>query len=139
MTDSLQCIGQYRMPISSLWTSATLHNHTKYTPYNAKTGKRKEKRKMNGKEQSSTGWMWSLSAHRVNTAQQVHHTMQLLSRASVPRKALPSGASKHRSSKHYKLQQEVANLIRCPICGINSVQPVAGNLDHLVPVCREPA
>ena len=76
--------------------------------------------------------------HRVNTPQQVHHTMQLLSRASVPRKALPSGASKHRSSKHYKLQQEVANLIRCPICGIDSVQPVAGNLDHLVPVCREP-
>ena len=69
----------------------------------------------------------------MNTTQQVHHTMQLLSRASVPSKALPSGAS-----KHYKLQQEVANLIRCPICGIDSVQPVAGNLDHLVPVCREP-
>ena len=128
----------YRPKLSRCAAWATLHSHTKYTPYNAKTRKRKGKRKKNGKEQSSTGWMWSLSAHRVNTTQQVHHTMQLLSRASVPRKALPSGASKHRSSKHYKLQQEVANLIRCPICGINSVQPVAGNLDHLVPVCREP-
>ena len=64
------------------------------------TGKKEEKRKknvtyiqhiiLNQKEQSSAGWMWSLSAHRVNITQQVHHTMQLLSRASVPRKALPS-------------------------------------------------
>ena len=55
----------------------------------------RQKRKKNGKEQSSTGWMWSLSAHRVNTTQQVHHTMQLLSRASVPRKALPSFSTEH--------------------------------------------
>ena len=83
-------------PKLSRWAAwATLHSHTKYTTYNAKTGKTTEKRKKNGKEQSSTGWMWSLSAHRVNTTQQVHHTMQLLSRASVPRKALPSFSTEH--------------------------------------------
>ena len=59
------------------------------------TGKKEEKREKNGKEQSSTGLMWSLSAHRVNTTQQVYHTMQLLSRASVPRKALPSFGTEH--------------------------------------------
>ena len=137
MTDSLQCIGQDRpSPHNGPGPPCIVIQNIPHTML--KQEKRKEKRKKNGKEQSSTGWMWSLSAHRVNTTQQVHHTMQLLSRASVPRKALPSGASKYRSSKHYKLQQEVANLIRCPICGIDSVQPVAGNLDHLVPVCREP-
>ena len=85
----------HRPKLSRCAAWATLHNHTKYTPYNAKTGKRKEKRKTNGKEQSSTGWMWSLSAYRANTTQQVHHTMQLLSRASVPRKALPSFSTEH--------------------------------------------
>ena len=45
MTDSLQCIGQDRPPISSPWTWATLHNHTKYTPYNAKTGNKERKKK----------------------------------------------------------------------------------------------
>ena len=45
MTDSLQCIGQDRPPISSPWTWATLHNHTKYTPYNAKTGKKERNKK----------------------------------------------------------------------------------------------
>ena len=35
----------------------------------------RQKGKKNEKEQSSTGWMWSLSPHRANTTQQVHHTM----------------------------------------------------------------
>ena len=92
------CVGartQFLMTRCTIPTFVNVFAGNLFIRLNTKTGKRKEKRKKNGKEQSSTGWMWSLSAHRVNTTQQVHHTMQLLSRASVPRKAMPSFSTEH--------------------------------------------